>query len=77
VPITSLDDWIAVRRRLVSVPAIRGIDLLSLSRAEARIRLHYIGSPDQLKADLAAVDLALDGGDPVWRVRPASAADPP
>jgi hypothetical protein len=77
VPITSLDDWIAVRRRLVSVPAIRGIELLSLSREEARIRLHYIGSPDQLKADLAAVDLALDGGDPVWRVRPASAADPP
>jgi hypothetical protein len=77
VPITSLDDWIAVRRRLVSVPAIRGIELLSLSREEARIRLHYIGSPDQLKADLAAVDLALDGGDPVWRVHPAGAADPP
>ncbi|HZU89095.1 MAG TPA: DUF2066 domain-containing protein, partial [Stellaceae bacterium] len=77
VPIASLDDWIAVRRRLVSVPTIRGIELLSLSREEARIRLHYIGSPDRLKTDLAAVDLALDGGDPVWRVHPAGASDPP
>jgi hypothetical protein len=71
VPIASLDDWIAVRQRLAAVPAIRGIDLLSLSREEARVRLRYIGNPDRLKADLAAADLALDGGDPVWHLRPA------
>ena len=74
VPITSLGDWIAVRQRLAAIPAIRGIDLLSLNREEAKVRLSYVGSPDQLKLDLAAADLALDGGDPVWRLRPAGAA---
>jgi hypothetical protein len=77
VPITSLGDWIAVRQRLVAIPAIRSIALLSLNREEARIRMRYTGSPEQLKADLAAADLALDGGDPLWRLRPAGAADQP
>jgi hypothetical protein len=76
VPITSLGDWIAMRQRLAAVPAIRSIDLLSLNREEARVRLSYVGSPDQLKLALAAADLALDGGGPVWRLRPTGAALP-
>ncbi|MGH7100673.1 MAG: DUF2066 domain-containing protein, partial [Stellaceae bacterium] len=77
VPITDLGEWIAVRRRLAAVPMIRGIDLLSLNREEARMRLSYVGSSDQLKLALAAADLALDGGAPVWRLRPAGAAARP
>jgi hypothetical protein len=74
VPITGLGDWIAMRQRLAAVPAIRSIDLLSLNREEAKVRLSYVGSPDQLRLALAAADLALDGGGPVWRLRPAGAA---
>ena len=44
--------------------SIRKIDLLSLSRQEARIEVKYVGSQDQLKSSLAAVDLDLGGGDP-------------
>ncbi|MGH7053639.1 MAG: DUF2066 domain-containing protein, partial [Stellaceae bacterium] len=77
VPITDLGEWIAVRQRLAAVPMIRGIDLLSLNREEARVRLSYVGSSDQLKLALAAADLALDGGAPVWRLRPAGAAARP
>jgi hypothetical protein len=69
VPISSLGDWVQVRDRLASVPAVRKVDLLSLTRQEARIQLRYVGSPDQLRSSLAEVDLDLGGGDPVWRLQ--------
>jgi hypothetical protein len=66
VPIASLSDWVMVRDRLASAGAVRRIDLLSLSRQEAKIQIRYIGSADQLRSSLAEVDLGLGGGDPVW-----------
>lgn len=74
VPISSLADWVQVRDRLASVPAVRKVDLLSLSRQEAKIQVRYVGSPDQLKTSLAEVDLDLGGGDPVWRLQRSGAA---
>jgi hypothetical protein len=74
VPITSLGEWVQVRGRLASVSAIRKIDLLSLSRTEARIEVKYVGTPDQLKSSLAEVNLDLGGGDPVWRIQTSGAA---
>jgi hypothetical protein len=68
VPITSLGEWVQVRDRLASVSAIKKIDLLSLSRQEARLQVKYVGSQDQLKSSLAEVSLDLGGGDPVWRI---------
>jgi hypothetical protein len=75
VPITSLGEWLQVRNRLTAVSAIRKIDLLSLSRQEAKIEVKYVGSPDQLRSSLAEVNLDLGGGDPVWRIQPAGAAN--
>jgi hypothetical protein len=69
VPIGSLADWVRVRNRLASVPAIRKVDLLSLNRHEAKIQIKYVGSSDQLKFSLAEVDLGLDGTDPIWRLQ--------
>jgi hypothetical protein len=74
VPITSLGEWVQVRDRLASVGAIRKIDLLSLSRQEARIEVKYVGSQDQLKSSLAEVNLDLGGGDPNWRIQSSGAA---
>jgi hypothetical protein len=74
VPISSLGEWVQVRGRLASVSAIRKIDLLSLSRQEARIEVKYVGTPDQLKSSLAEVNLDLGGGDPIWRIQPSGAA---
>ncbi len=74
VPIASLGDWVEMQQRLAAVPAIRRIDLLSLSRQRARIEIKYVGSPDQLKSSLAEADLDLDGGDPEWRLLPSDAA---
>jgi hypothetical protein len=73
VPITTLGEWVQVRNRLASVTSIRKIDLLSLSREEARIEVKYVGTPDQLKSSLAEVNLDLGGGDPIWRIQPSGA----
>ena len=69
VPIGSIGEWVRVRDRLASVPAIRKVDLLSLNRHEAKIQIKYVGGSDQLKSSLAGVDLGLDGADPVWRLQ--------
>jgi hypothetical protein len=69
VPISNLAEWVQVRQRLASIGAIHKIDLLSLSRQEAKIEVKYVGSQDQLKSSLAEVSLDLGGGDPVWRIQ--------
>ena len=74
VPIASLGDWVAMRQRLAAVPGIHKVDLLSLSRQQAKIEIKYIGSPDQLKSSLAEADLDLGGADPEWRLSPSAAA---
>jgi hypothetical protein len=75
VPIGSLGDWVLVRDRLASVAAVRKVELLSLSRQEAKIQIRYVGSHEELKSSLAAVDLGLGGGDPVWLLQIAGAAN--
>jgi hypothetical protein len=76
VPIASLGDWLQVRSRLAGVTSIRKVDLLSLSRQEAKIEVKYVGSQDELKSSLAGVDLELAGGDPTWRIQPSPVASP-
>jgi len=75
IPINSLGEWVQLRNRLASISSIRKIDLLSLSRQEAKIEVKYVGTQDQLKSSLAEVSLDLGGGDPVWRIQPTGAAN--
>jgi len=67
-PITGLDDWLRLRDRLAAVPTVRKIDVKALSRQEATIEIQYLGTLDQLKANLSAAKLDLQGGDPTWRL---------
>jgi hypothetical protein len=76
VPIASLGDWVALRRRLSAVPGVHEVDLLSLTRQQAKVEIKYVGNPDQLKSSLAQADLDLDGADPDWRLVPAGGAGP-
>jgi hypothetical protein len=81
VSITGLDDWIKIRDRITSLPAIRKIELRSLSRQEATIDVDYVGDTDQLSAALKGIGFDLVKGDPVWHlsssVPGASAGAPP
>ncbi len=76
IPIGSLEDWIELRRRLAAVPGIHAVDLLSLSRRQAKVVIRFVGNQDQLKSSLAQADLDLNGADPDWRLTPAGAAAP-
>jgi len=66
VPMTNLRDWVVVRDRLQSVPAIQRATLLSLSQEGARIEIRYVGDPQQLKLVLSQRDLVLAQGSADW-----------
>lgn len=66
VPADDLNSWLAVRQRLAATTAVRSSQLLSLDRHGARVELHYVGSPDQLRVGLAQNNLNLSGSDPDW-----------
>jgi hypothetical protein len=70
VPLTSMEDWLAVRDRLGRVPQVRRWELVSLSKAEAALVLHTVGEQEQLNAALANVGLRLDLGEGYWIMRP-------
>jgi hypothetical protein len=59
LPITGLEDWLRVRDRLAALSAIRNVSLVALSLQEATIEIEYLGSVDQLKANLAEAKLDL------------------
>jgi hypothetical protein len=74
VPADDLGGWIAVRQRLAATTAVRSSQLLSLDRHAARVELHYVGSPDQLRVGLAQNNLSLSGSDPDWVLRQGGAS---
>lgn len=59
VPVRGLGDWIEVRKRLSSIAVIKDTELVLLSRHEARVNLHYLGSLAQLALALEQADLRL------------------
>jgi len=71
VPIHSLGEWIEVRRRLAAVPSVRAVNLLTLSREQAKVVIKFVGNSDQLKSGLADANLDLAGTAPDWRLMPA------
>jgi hypothetical protein len=77
LPIASLDDWLHARDRLATVPQIRKLELIALSRQQATIEIDYVGSLDQLQAGLAQISFGLVGDAPQWRLaRNGSGATP-
>ena len=54
-----LADWTALRQRLVRATAVRGYDIVSLSRGKAALLLHVVGDQNQLAQILAQNGLTL------------------
>ncbi len=60
VPLTSLEQWISVERRLNNIASISNVSLISLTRDSAEIEIIHFGDETQLAATLAQQDLALE-----------------
>jgi hypothetical protein len=65
VPITGLQDWIEVRRRLATVAGIR-TEIRYLARDEARLNLLYSGDEQLLTQALAQRQLQLSQAEQQW-----------
>jgi len=74
VPLSGLPDWLDVRKRLRGVAIIQQVEVVLLSRAEARLNLHYLGDLDQLVLALEQADLNLSSSEGERFLRPAAAA---
>jgi hypothetical protein len=76
MPLTSLKEWVEAQRRLRNVAQVQRVDLVLLSRLEARFNVFYLGDASQLKLALAQQDMALTEGEGSWTVtfnKPVSA----
>ena len=71
VPISSLNDWLDVKKRLESVSVIRRTVMVLMSLDEVRINLHHVGASDQLQTALGQADLAMVREDDEWVLYPA------
>ncbi|MEO1018450.1 MAG: DUF2066 domain-containing protein [Pseudomonadota bacterium] len=52
VPLSSLQDWVSIRRGLEETPEIRAIRVNTLSREEAQLSLDYVGTEERLRESL-------------------------
>ena len=59
VPITSLRDWIEVRRRLSAITLVQRAEVRSLARTEGELNLRYYGDETRLRQALAQRQLSL------------------
>ncbi len=66
VPVTQLDDWLTVRRRLQQVPTIDRFELQAMTKDRVQVTLYYIGDADQLALAMAQSDLGFVSQDGVW-----------
>lgn len=68
MPLKSLREWVEAQKRFRSVAQIQRVDLVLMSREEARFNLFYFGDASQLKLALAQQDLVLTEGEGNWTV---------
>jgi hypothetical protein len=69
VPIRTLGDWVQVRQRLGSVPAVKSVSVRQLEADRADLHLEYFGTPDELQRVLAQAGLTLDKDADKWRLQ--------
>lgn len=64
-----LEDWLSVRERLGRVPMVRRWELVSLSKTEAALVVHFVGEQDQVRSALSTAGLPTEWNDGFWIMR--------
>jgi hypothetical protein len=72
VPVTRLDQWLDVKRKMASVPSVKELTVARLSVREAEVDLTFLGQPEQLRRALAQknLDMTYTFEQDAWVVRP-------
>lgn len=68
VPVSGLEEWVAVSRALSDTPSTHETHVISASRDAVRVRLRYFGDADGFRAALKRNDLHLRRGDAGWKL---------
>ncbi len=63
-----LAEWLELRRRLLSNPAVAGMELQAISMDAARMRLSLRAQPGEAQSSLVDAGIWVDGAGPSWRV---------
>lgn len=66
VPVSGLDEWVAISRALSDTPSSDETVVLSVSRDALHVRLRYFGDAEGFRAALRRNDLSLRRGDKGW-----------
>ncbi|HYM33065.1 MAG TPA: DUF2066 domain-containing protein [Candidatus Cybelea sp.] len=66
VPLTGVQDWLDVRKRLDRANEVQSVEIRSLTRSDAELTLSYYGDPARLVLALAQVELVLRQRDNGW-----------
>jgi hypothetical protein len=73
VPLTGLDDWVSLRRKLASATPVRSYDVTALSRTGASLNLRYVGEQKQLEAVFMQNGLVLSWAGDHWLLQNVAA----
>ncbi len=66
MPLKSLREWVEAQKRFRNVAQIQRVDLVLMSREEARFNVFYLGDASQLKLALAQQNLSLVEEEGAW-----------
>jgi hypothetical protein len=73
VPLADLAGWIQIKRGLESVPEIRSLELVRLTREQAELAVEFVGGRARLERRLVERGLQPMAENGRWRLRPAGA----
>lgn len=76
VPVSGMQEWLAVRQRLSALPLIKRLEVLSLSRDEASVVLHVSGGMPQVEQVLRQAGFVLTPGNGALQIRPSFGGAP-
>ena len=68
-PLSGLADWVSLRDRIGDIASVERVEMMSLSRREATVRVIYFGDESQLATAFAQRDMELKQGSIDWRLR--------
>ena len=73
----TLEDWVAMRRRLIELPQVERVQVVAVDREYATVAISYPGGADDLAAALSRRGLAMRSDNGQWLVSDAATLPPP